>query len=146
MIRRALLTGIAALLLTVSANAGEGGADKVDVRVIYAHHCATKSVDPKIGQPVPPSMGYECLELKDRKTMDLPMNKASTMSLPDGRLFQLTLKEKAGNRLKMVGAINQADGTLSHSLGNISAEPNVPFNVGGIKFQDGVLLLSMQIK
>src|SRR5262245_14965441 len=115
-----LIIGLAVLGFASGPASADGPAPQAEVRVIKATKCSAKKIDPKIGEPAPPSMGFDCLDLLKKETMSL--TPSGSMGLPDGRVFKLTHAGKTGNRHKMNGAINQADGTLSHNLGTINAD------------------------
>lgn len=116
-----------------------------EVLIIHATKCAQKSVDPQIGEP-PPSLGYDCLKLLDRKQMPLVLNQPSTTPLPNNRTFQLVHTGRAGSKYKVTASISNADGTPGFSkLADVSADANKTFNVGGWNHQGGVLLLTVKI-
>lgn len=120
-------------------------APHAEVMVIHATKCDHKSVDPQIGE-APPSLGYDCLKLIERKSMNLVVNQPSTAPLPNGRTFQLVHTGKADAKFKVTASISNADQTPGFTkLADISADANKPFNVGGFAHQGGVLLLSVKI-
>ena len=118
---------------------------KADVMVIHATKCDKKTIDPKIGD-TPPSLGYDCMKLVEKKSMPLPLNQPSTTPLPNGRTFQLLHTGMADNRYKLTASISQADGSPGYvKLADITAEPHKSFNVGGFAYQGGVLVLTVRI-
>lgn len=120
-------------------------APKAEVLVIHATKCDKKSVDPRIGE-APPALGYDCLELLEKKTMPLALNKASTTPLPNGRTFQLLHTSRVDQRYKVSASISAPDKSGSYvKLADITADPNKPFNVGGFTYRGGVLLLTVRI-
>jgi len=120
-------------------------APKAEVMVIHATKCDKKSVDPQIGD-APPSLGFDCLKLIEKKTLPLTQGQPSTMPLPNGRTFQLLYTAKQDNRYKVTASISPADGKAGfNKLADITADPNKPFNVGGFTYQNGVLVLTVRI-
>jgi hypothetical protein len=140
----AIATG-AALVLGNASAARADAPPKAEVLVIHATKCDKKSVDPQIGD-TPPSLGYDCLKLIEKKSLPLPVGQASTTPLPNGRTFQLIHTGKADNRYKVTASISPADGSGGYvKLADITAEPSKPFNVGGFSYQGGVLMLTVRI-
>lgn len=121
-------------------------APHAEVMVIHATKCDHKTVDPAIGE-APPSLGYDCLKLLDKKSLQLTQGQGSTMTLPNGRTFELRYNGKAdGGKHKVTASISNADKSPGLTkLADINAEPNKPFNVGGFAHQGGVLLLRTKI-
>jgi hypothetical protein len=120
-------------------------APRAELMVVHATKCAEKKVDPAIGD-APPSLGYECMKLLDKKSMALVANQPSTTSLPNGRTFQLAYNGRAENRYKVTASISPPDsGAGFVKLADITAEPNKTFNVGGFAYQGGVLVLAVRI-
>lgn len=116
-----------------------------EVMVIHATKCEKRSVDPAIGE-APPSLGYDCLKLLDRKSLPLVLNQPATMTLPNGRTFELRYNGRDGGKHKVTASISNADKSPGLTkLADINAEPNKAFNVGGFAYQGGVLLLSTKI-
>lgn len=146
--RRRLSIGLSVLCLSAFGWMPEAAADaapKAELMVILATKCSEKKVDPAIGD-VPPSMGYECMKLLDRKTLPLTQGSPSTASLPNGRTFQLAYNGPADKRYKVTASISPPDkGPGFTKLADITAEPNKTFNVGGFSYQGGVLVLAVRI-
>ncbi len=143
-----LAFGAIVLGAAVLGNIPQASADappRAEVMVIHATKCDKKSVDPQIGD-APPSLGFDCLKLLEKKTMPLSLNQASTMPLPNGRTFQLLHTAKVDKRYKVTASISPADGSGGYvKLADITADPNKPFNVGGFTYQSGVLVLTVRI-
>ena len=146
--RRGLVLGAIAFGAALIGHVPEASADappKAEVMVIHATKCDKKSVDPAIGD-TPPALGYDCLKLVEKKTLQLAMNQASTTPHPNGRTFQLLHSAKVGNRYKVTASISPADGSAGFTkLADITADPNKPFNVGGFSYKGGVLVLTVRI-
>jgi hypothetical protein len=159
--RRTLSLALTALTTGVAmfGHVPEASADaqpKAEVMVIHATKCDKKKVDPAItaaGVPPPSSLGFDCLALLESKTMPLTLNQASKMelpTLPTKRTFQLHYSAKVDNRYKVTASISPADGSSGWwKLADITADPNKPFNVGGIARENGnangVLVLVVRI-
>lgn len=127
------------------ADAQPAASPKAEVMVIHATKCDKKSVDPQIGD-APPSLGFDCLKLLEKKTLPLTQGQGSTMPLPNGRTFQLLYTGKQDNRYKVTASISPADGGQGFvKLADITADPGKPFNVGGFTYQNGVLVLTVRI-
>lgn len=117
-----------------------------EVMVIHATKCEHKSIDPAIGDAPPPSLGYDCLKLLDRKSLPLVVGAGSTMTLPNGRTFELRYNGRAEGKHKVTASVSNADRSPGFTkLADIAAEPNKPFHVGGFAHQGGVLFLSTKI-
>jgi len=123
----------------------DGAAPHAEVMVIHATKCDKRNVDPQIGE-APPALGYDCLKLIEKKSMNLALNQASTTPLPNGRTFQLVHTGKADEKYKVTASISNADQTPGFTkLADISADANKSFNVGGFAHQGGVLLITVKI-
>ena len=146
--RRSLGVGSLAAAAVLFGSAAPALADappKAELMVIVATKCDQKKVDPAIGD-VPPSMGYDCMKLLEKKTMPLDPKQPSTTALPNGRTFQLAYNGRAENRYKVAASISPPDkGPGFVKLADITAEPNKTFNVGGFSYQGGVLVLAVRI-
>ncbi len=125
-------------------------APKAEVMVVHATKCEKKSVDPALGD-APPALGYDCLQLIEKKVLPLAPNKASTTPLPNGRTFELLYGGKVGDRFKVTASIDRqakdagAAQDAFKKLADITAEANKPFNVGGFSYKGGVLVLTVRI-
>jgi hypothetical protein len=125
--------------------AAADSAPKAELMVVHATKCAEKKVDPAIGD-APPSLGYECMKLLEKKSFALAQNQPGTTLLPNGRTFQLAYNGRAENRYKVTASISPPDGGAGFvKLADITAEPNKTFNVGGFAYQGGVLVLAVRI-
>lgn len=136
----------AAAVITMGPVAAADAAPRAQLMVIHATKCAEKRVDPAIGE-APPAMGYDCMQLLEKKTLALVQNQPSTTGLPNGRTFQLAYNGKAAdNRYRVTASISPPDKSPGFTkLADITAEPNKPFNVGGFSYQGGVLVLAVRI-
>ena len=139
------LAAFAAVVVGHVPAARAENAPKAELMVVHATKCAEKKVDPALGD-APPSLGYECMKLLEKKSMALVANQPSTTSLPNGRTFQLAYNGKADSRYKVTAAISPPDKSPGFvKLADITAEPNKTFNVGGFAYQGGVLVLVVRI-
>ena len=136
----------AATVMTLGPVAAADAAPKAQLMVIHATKCAEKKVDPAIGE-APPAIGYDCMQLLEKKTLSLVQNQPSTTGLPNGRTFQLAYNGRApDNRYRVTASISPPDKSPGFTkLADITAEPNKPFNVGGFSYQGGVLVLAVRI-
>ncbi|MCL2778343.1 MAG: hypothetical protein FWD73_10090 [Polyangiaceae bacterium] len=120
------------------------GVPTAEVLVIHGTQCEKPSVDPAIGEM--PPLRYNCYKLLEKKRLPLSRGQASSMALPNGRTFQLTLHEVTSQKHYKVGAaISQPNGKGFLKLADITAEPNKRFNVGGWAHEKGTILLGIRI-
>lgn len=119
---------------------------QAEVLVIHGTTCDKPNVDPAIGE-VPP-LKYNCYKLLDRKVLPLTRGTPSTMSLANGRTFQVVYNGLSGDkppRHKVAAFISAPNGTGFNPLAEITAEPGRKFHVGGFAYQNGSLLLAIRI-
>jgi hypothetical protein len=119
---------------------------KAEVLVLHGTTCAAPSVDPQIGE-VPP-LKHNCWKLLDKKTLPLAQGTPSTMSLPNGRTFQVTYNGATAEkpvRYKVGAAISKPDGAGFNPLADVTAEPGKKFHVGGFAYAGGSLVLAIRI-
>jgi hypothetical protein len=139
-----------ATTLGVAFHATDASADdtgpKAEVMVVHATHCPKekKHIDPRIGQVA--SVGYECMDLLDKKVLALQPNKTSSAPLPNGRIFYLQYLGRQGDKYKLTASFNLPDGGPGPmKLADVAAELNKPFNVGGLSHAEGVLILTVKV-
>lgn len=136
----------AASVMTLGPVATADAPPKAQLMVIHATKCAEKKVDPAIGD-APPAMGYDCMQLLEKKALPLVQGTPATTSLPNGRTFQLAYNGKSPDkRYRVTASISPPDKSPGFTkLADITAETNKPFNVGGFSYQGGVLVLAVRI-
>jgi hypothetical protein len=144
--RKLLLGGLAlgcALFAKVTPAQADAAGPSAEVLVIHATSCDKPSVDPAIGEA--PPLKYNCYKLLDKKTLGLKQGTPGTMSLPNGRTFQVAFNGMDKARFKITTSISKPDGAGFMPLAEIAAEPNKKFHVGGFAYQGGALLLAIRI-
>jgi hypothetical protein len=142
-----LVLGATLLGVPVQASADNppAGTPKAELLVIHATHCDKKTIDPDIGRP-PPSMGWECMKLLQKVYLPLVPNKTQQANLPNNRIFFLQFNGMDKDKYKLSTYLNPATGgTDQNKIADINAELNKAFNVGGISYPPGVLLLAVRV-
>jgi hypothetical protein len=151
--RSAAMFGIlAAACLFVHTTPADAQANpRAEVLVIQGTNCTPPVVDPAIG-PAPQGLKYNCFKLLDKKTLPLSTTQPSTMTLPNGRTFQINyggtippVPPDKQSRYRVKAAISKPDGPGFLPLAEISAEAQKRFFVGGFPYQDGGLVLAITI-
>jgi hypothetical protein len=143
--RKVALAGLVlgcALLTKVAPAAADGG-PKAEVLVIHATKCDKHQIDPEAADA--PAMGFDCIKVLDHKSLALKQGTPATMSLPNGRTFQVAFNGMDKARYKVTASISKPDGSGFNALADIAAEPNKKFHVGGLSYQGGVLMLAIKI-
>jgi len=120
---------LAGLVLAASYFAAlpQAAADAAPVAKITITRATNACSAPGAG---PAALGYACSYSVGTRDLSLTKNQPATTDLPDGRTFQLVLKDVVENphRFKVSAASRKAGGNAFLPLADITAKPNETFN------------------
>lgn len=143
---------LAALLTVWLACAGAAHADAQahgEVLVILAGDEAGPT-DPSLSSlkalKQPPFNAYRSMKILSRSRLELTLERAFELDLPNGRKLRITLRERRSDgRAKVQVSINRPHQKDYLPLLEVIASPGEPFFVAGQKYQGGTLVIGLRI-
>jgi len=158
--RRTLLASIAASLVALAIAGGALAASthgpNLEVSVIHALQSdGGRSIDPAL-RDLPqltrdqPFVRYNVYKLLDRRPFPLEANKPISVTLPNGRVLQVTLGgvavEKNEKRYQLAAQIGEPGKAAFLKSLQVTTSENEPFFVGGQSYGGGVLFLELLVR
>jgi hypothetical protein len=147
-IARALLASLMAWLAFAGPALAQGPAHG-EVLVILAQD-EGGPIDPSLSSikalKEPPFNAYRSMKILSRAKLELALERAFEVELPNGRTLRITLRERRSDgRAKVQVSINRPNQKDYLPLLEVIASPGEPFFVAGQKYQGGTLVIGLRI-
>jgi hypothetical protein len=114
-----------------------------EITLIHATNNADAGIDPRIGK-LPNIGSYKSYQLLSQSHMTIK-KAPTTMTLPNGRVLQISLKDVKDKQYIIDTSINQPGGTAFLPLLEVRASVGVPVFIAGQSYQGGMLIIAIKI-
>jgi hypothetical protein len=117
---------------------------EAEVTLVHATNDSDGGVDPRIGK-LPKLGDFKSYRLLARSNVSMRKAVPATMTLPNGRILKMNLKEAKDNRFVIDTSINDSDGTTFLPLVEVRATVAVPVFLAGQSYQGGMLIIGIKV-